>query len=223
MIMKKLLLIILCVFMQFPLQAQNDRKTSRLETLQNAVTIEPLYWFNNGLKINYERELFPKNWIEAGVVGYLYHRENFQGVFGATYFGDNDAEKASGYGFDLHYKWLPVPFMYVSCGFQYRRHKVHYEDYVLGFQDFEEDGLTFYEPALMDANQIISRYGGTLRIGFQTRTFRRVSAGGFIGLSYFNSDYDKVYYRNGSWDGPLNSLYHKGLVLDMGFKIGLRF
>jgi len=219
--MKKIYFILIFTALTVNAFCQKSRR-DRGETFKNVITAEPLYLFNNGLKINYERRLFAHNWVEVSVVGYKYDKESFQNVWGAPYFWDNDIDRGYGYGADLHYKWFPLQFMYLSCGVQLRHHKISADDYTYGFSSYEEDGMTYYYPSLRSVSQYVNHFSTCLRLGFQTRPFRRVSVGGFIGFNYVRSSTNDTFYNYWT-DDDVFSLTYNGLMPELGFKIGVRF
>jgi hypothetical protein len=218
--MKKYLFFIFTGFMLTTANAQ-QKLVYIYEPYKNVITFEPLYFFNNGLKVNYERMLFADNWLECSLVGYFYDDENFQSIFGSNHLWESNVGKAYGYGFDVHYKWFPVSMMYLSGGFQFRRHKItpDYYYYTYHFHEYMEDGLTFIAPVPSDyeVNEYINRYIGCLRVGFQSRPYRRVSVGGYIGVNFMWAD------EKGGSIYSSSYITHNGIMPDIGFKLGVRF
>jgi len=222
MIMRKIAYTILLAATVTAAFAQRDGNKSGF-TYKNAITWEPLYVFNNGFKINYERRIAECQWLEGSLIGYKYDDNYFQNMMDIGYYSDGDVDKSYGYGADLHYKYCVLPFMYASVGLQYRGHRVttDYSSYV--FIPYEEDGLQFISPEIDHLQKVfVQRYAASFRLGFQTRTFRRVSVGGFVGMSVIKS----VVHKDASWnwyEGYLFDLTYSGLLPELGLKVGFRF
>jgi len=216
---KYIYIIIFAVYIAVAYTGQ-EKNVGQSILYQNTITLEPLYFFNNGLKINYERNLFKNTWIETGITGYKYDKVNFQNIAGDAYFWDSDITKAYGYGIDLHYKWFPTSIMYLSAGFQVRHHNITNDDTNYSFIEYKEDGLTFITYTITPVTQNINRFATCLRIGLQSRQYHRISVGGFAGFSYIHTNTSGSIYNN--WNSP-DMLTFSGIMPELGFKIGVRF
>jgi hypothetical protein len=204
------------------------------KSFKNAVTIEPLYVYGSGMRVNYERMLAPKQWIETSLTGYkVQHDSDLRQTWQLVFFDEDRVKYAYGVGGDVHYKYMIKPYMYFSAGVFYRFNKVNFIDGNT-FKEFEEDGLKFYEPAERYVNRFVHRYGTTVRLGYQSKPYRRVTVGGYVGLSYIRSRYngDSSYGHSNFYgytyginirEGNVTNLHYSGLMPVFGFRIGVRF
>jgi hypothetical protein len=199
-------------------EAQNEMK----ETFKNTLAVQPLYWVNNGFRIDYERQLnTPKHWLQVSGIGYYVEDED---IFWNLWMNSGaQIDKTWGAGLEVNYKYFPFkrPVMYFSGGLAFSHFNVDYCESGYQFISYENDGLTYYEPEWQTGNatQYFNRVGTNLYLGFQNRPARRFLIDGYTGVGYTYSFYDKNKY---SPDRYLNSLSYRGISFTIGFRIGFR-
>jgi hypothetical protein len=187
---------------------------------RNGLSVEPLYLFVDGLRINYERQLqTPRHWIDVSAIGYARkNSENWENWF----FNGYNTDRAWGLGAELNYKYFVLPFMYLSFGAGGGQQTVTYTRTAVDYSSYREDGLVFYEPDFDARSRTAtwSKVAGNIRLGFQSKSTRRVLAGGYVGLGYVHSFYDSA--AQSLPNNPL-SLGFRGIGPHAGFRIGVRF
>ncbi|MDR3252064.1 MAG: hypothetical protein LBT35_00635 [Tannerella sp.] len=197
------------------------------EGYKNAFSIEPFYLTNNGLRLNYERQLAsPAHWLEASFIGYVVdfrHEDRdryLPNSFYTTWFlNGRDIRNAWSLGTEINYKYFLHPFFYLSVGGAYSHTDV--VDYANTFHKFQEDGLTFYEHAWGESTQRFDRVSGNFRVGFQTKNYRRVVVGGYVGITLTHSFYSPRDEGDYTSD-DITNLRYSGFIPHIGFRIGFR-
>ncbi|MDR2118565.1 MAG: hypothetical protein LBP25_03410 [Tannerellaceae bacterium] len=210
------LLLILCLPFRTPeAAAQHDSPA----TFKNTLAIQPLYWLNNGIRIDYERQLKnPSHWLQISGIGYyLMDSENFW-----TLWNYDDLNDAWGAGMEVNYKYFPFGrIWYLSAGLSAAHFSVQYSTEHFTYISYEQEGLTYYEPRWenVEESQQFERFGTNLCVGIQTRPSRRFLLDFYTGAGRVFSlyDEDKRYP-----DKYLNSLSYRGITLTMGVRIGFR-
>lgn len=212
------LLLAVCIFACRGVEAQNETK----KAFTNSLAVQPLYWLNNGYRVDYERQLKnPAHWLQLSAIGY--HVED-KDLFWILWM-DNDSRfnRAWGAGLEANYKWFPFerPVMYFAGGLSFSHFDVKYSEASYRFINYQENGLTYYEPEWQtrSLSQYFERLGTNLSLGFQNRPTRRFLIDGYAGICYLYSFYDKEKYRPDSY---LNSLSYRGVSFTLGFRIGFR-
>ncbi|MDR1763073.1 MAG: hypothetical protein LBR64_03855 [Dysgonamonadaceae bacterium] len=225
--MKYKILIISILTLAFPAncfpQWTNDSRITK-----NAITIEPLYLYNFGLRINYERQIStPKHWVEFSAVGYFPSSDDFSlshiWFYDDSYYYNRNVKTNWGTTFEVAYKYYPLSFIYLASGLSYNHHEAKFEGFDTKFNSYIEDGLLFYEPAYKtsDCWESFDRVGLNLRLGMQTPLYRRFVVGCYVGLSYNYSFFDENNFS--SEDKSVTTVYYRGFVPSTGFRIGVRF
>ena len=204
----------------FPVTNASAQQREPGQNFYNALSVEPLYLFVDGLRINYERQLqAPRHWLEISAIGYAQKKSR---TWENWFFDGNHSDKAWGLGTDVSYKYFVRPFMYISCGAAYGHQSVTFSRETVEFNKYVEDDLIFYEPIFGRKSHrgAWNKVAGNLRIGFQTKSVRRVVVGGYIGIGYVHSFYDSelIYLPN----DPI-TLGFRGFTPHAGFRIGTRF
>jgi hypothetical protein len=190
------------------------------KTFENTLAIQPLYWINNGFRIDYERQLkSPYHWLQLSAIGYYVENEN---SFWTLWNSIPDMNDAWGVGLEANYKYFPSGnIWYVSAGLSASRFSVQYDrvDYTYG--SYTEEGLTYYEPQWreVEESQRFGRFGTNFYVGVQNRLTHRFLIDGYIGFGRVYSFYDKDKYYPDSY---MNSLSYRGMTFTLGVRIGFR-
>ncbi|MDR2809194.1 MAG: hypothetical protein LBB84_01385 [Tannerellaceae bacterium] len=209
------LLTLACLATSFPnVEAQEHPRTFR-----NTLAIQPLYWLNNGMRIDYERQLKnPRHWLQVSAIGYYVGDDNSLWM----QWLDRDIRHAWGVGLETNYKYFPFgKILYVSGGLSAAHYSVQYNEWRHTFLSYQENALTYYEPQWEEVKESsnFARFGTNVFVGVQNRPGRRFLIDGYAGVGRVFSFYDahKAYP-----DNYLNSLSYRGITLTLGLRIGFR-
>ncbi|MDR1919962.1 MAG: hypothetical protein LBQ65_10005 [Tannerellaceae bacterium] len=206
----------------FGAEAQQERQPG----FKHALSVQPLYWLNNGFRLDYERQLKnPAHWLQISGVGY--YADDVNDFWSFWSFGDHPLNEAWGGGLDASYKWFPFKrVLYTSAGLSVRHFNLKYNETIEDFISYERDGLTYYEPQSreVEVSQYFDRLGANLYLGVQNNSTKRFLIDAYIGLGWTYSFYDKDKYYPGKYYGYIssNSLSYRGITLLLGFRIGFR-
>jgi hypothetical protein len=188
---------------------------------KNNLGLQPLYLFNQGMRIDYERQLNdPHHWLQMSATGYYADDTDYSGI-ATLLFGDDRIKKLSGAGVEVNYKYffLKRRFLYVSAGVSHRY--FHTLSHAFGYASYHEDGLTFYRLNYGLQSQDFNRVGFNSCFGVQTSPYKRFFVDGYVGLGLCRSFYD----RDGYYPDPanINGLSYSGLTFTVGMRAGMRF
>jgi hypothetical protein len=207
------------------LNAQN-REQDRTEP-RYAFSIEPLYLYNAGLKLNLEKQLKPKEWVEVNLTGYYLPYSKIENRY-AIFFGDYQDggyftinsvfqrfSKLNGGGIGGAYKRYVFKSIVVSANISYTYYDVQFPSWE--FYKYEEDGLIFYDYGRREVHQYFNNMKISLLAGMRTSFRRAFFAEYFIGLGYAYSfhDKDKKAYN----ESPFGFGY-RGIYPTIGIKLG---
>jgi len=192
---------------------------------KNAISLEPLYIVNNGLRVNYERQIInPHHWLEFSSTGYFSYNEN--NTLPKQWFYDSfdnfSVKNNWGLALEASYKYYPIYFMYISSGITYSHHEAALAGNTMIYNSYVEDGLTYYEPTFeyYDNWKAFDRLGVNLKIGLQTPLYRNFLIGGYFGLGFA-----KAFYRDDGYvpNKSIISVTYSGVTPLLGWRIGFRF
>lgn len=212
------ILIMACTLLPACAAAQG---TPRTDGYGHSLAVQPLYIFNQGVRVDYERQLSsPYHWLQVSGKGYYMHRADDAGLL-TLLFGDDRIETLSGAGAELNYKYffLKRRHLYVSAGLSYGY--VHTKLHGVDFSGFREDDLTLYRPHYRLQSQDFNRAGFNTFFGIQTSPYRRFFVDVYAGVGYARSFYDRSRYYPDT--GNMNGLSYSGPTVTAGVRIGIRF
>ena len=200
--------------------AQAQEADATQESFKNTLAVQPLYWLNNGLRIDYERQLkTPYHWLQVSAIGYYVEDEN---AFWTLWNNSPDINSAWGAGLEVNYKYFPYgKIFYVSGGLSAAHFSVQYDKINYIYSSYTGEGLTYYEPdwETVEESSSFGRLGMNFYAGVQNRHSRHFLIDGYAGFGRVHTFYDKDKYYPDSY---LNSLSYRGLTLTIGFRIGFR-
>ncbi|MDR3338625.1 MAG: hypothetical protein LBT25_00770 [Candidatus Symbiothrix sp.] len=183
-----------------------------------AFSIEPLYLYNGGLRINAEKRLTQKEWFELSVTPYYlppYDNNYDYSGWSTSNAGFDYFSKLQGIGIGAGYKLYFSPLFFINPGVSYTFYKVKYPGY--DFHPYQENDLTLYTYGYEQITQHFNKY--TLSFCFGGRTpFKRlffVEYYGGVGQSF--SFYDS---RKKPFDETMFGFGYKGIYLTTGVKLG---
>ena len=185
--------------------------------------MQPHYLFNGGLRVDFEKQIKPKQWLLASVKGYYLPHTDFDDDTWWSFFTDNsygDITGLNGFGIELGYKRTLLPrtdILYLSGGLSYGYFDGQY--YGTKYISYIENGLTFDEPRFGEINQYFNRLGANACFGIQTQPKHRFCVDGYIGIGYNYSFYNK---NKQAFDEEMYTAGYRGLSLITGIRLGFR-
>ncbi|GHT40487.1 hypothetical protein FACS189437_06140 [Bacteroidia bacterium] len=219
------LILLSCLFLfsgLITLHAQDAEK----KLPRYAVSVEPFYLYNGGLRLNVEKRLSDKEWLELNITGYhLSHRDIRANNFlwwsyeeGGHFTSNSDFEQFSGLkglGIGSTYKKYFYGTCFVSTSASYAYYNVEYPAW--NFHPYVEEDLTFYEYGLKDTHQHFNKIAGNLCIGAHSSFRHAYSIEFYGGLGYAHSFYnqDKKAYNE-----TVFGFGYRGIHPVFGMKIG---
>jgi hypothetical protein len=186
-----------------------------------AFTVEPLYLFNGGLRINAEKQMTKKEWLEVNITPYyVQNDDNEYNIYNEWFFSTSNSDfdyfsKLQGIGVGGGYKYYLSSHFFVNPGISYTFYKVKYPSY--SFHPYQEDGLTFYTYDYNQASQHFNKFtlsfcfGG--RTSFDNLFFIEYYGGLGQAFSFFDSN-------KKPFDDTIFGFGHTGLYLTAGMKFG---
>jgi hypothetical protein len=208
-----------CLLCPAAISAQETIRTP----YKHAFSIQPLYIYINGLRLDYEQQLKnPKHWLQVSATGY-FGNEDFAFLELLMLDLQSNIERVRGGGLELTYKYFPFTrFFYTAASLSYAHFNVgrKYTNYVL--DPYEENGLTYYEPRWSSEleKSFFNKVETNLYIGIQNSLYKKFLIDTYVGIGYKHSFYDSnKFVPNDSF----TSLGYTGLTLAMGVRLGYRF
>jgi hypothetical protein len=191
-----------------------------------AVTFEPMYLHNGGLRLNLEKQWKQRERLELNIAGYyLPYNEiipsyslsgNIEG--GGHYTPSSELKsfnRLSGVGVGGTYKRYFLKSCVVNAGISYTYSDIQYPS--LDFHKYSEDGLTFYDYDLREIHQYFNTLAVHLSTGIRSSFHHLFFVEYTMGLGYAYSFYDKD--KNAYNESPLGFGY-KGIYPVISIKLG---
>jgi hypothetical protein len=181
-----------------------------------ALSFEPSYLFNNGLRMNLERKMTKQDWLGVNITGYyspLDPRNN------STWISNSDFQEIDGLkglGIGGTYKRYFARICFINLGANYTFFDVRNKAY--DYRAFTEDGLVFYEYGYMDKHYYYKKATANITFGIHS-TFRHVFfAEPYIGVGLAHSFYDKSYPEK--YNDTMFGFGYRGPYFLLGIKLG---
>ena len=230
--MKKYLLLTVAWFFASQAFAQ-DTSGEPYSLSQNRYTfaIQPLQWFNYGLRFDFEMRLGDgPGWLQFGPAVYFnsdedkddpsyYYEGNDYHYFSRWYYGGmrEPYSKMRGSGLDVNYKWFinSDRSFYLASGLSYAHFNIEY--WGRGWESYFEDGLQYHAYVLDYRTQNINRLGINMFFGYQAPAQDSFLFDVFWGLAYRHSFSDK---NKPSFSESMLSYGYAGTVFLVGVRIG---
>jgi len=198
--------------------AQTD--TLRTKT----ISIVPQYLINKGLRIDFEKQLSSRQWLQVAPQFYMDLKGRENSDYSSSDDDTKDYEKMYGFGLDLNHKIflknnLARPFGgYVSYGASYQHFSITLKGY--RWDKVEVDGLPQLKPTFAEATQTIEKIGAQLCIGAQYEIVDFLFWDIYIGLGFrysiYNSPLNIRRLEENLWDYG-----YSGTTLIGGFRLGV--
>jgi hypothetical protein len=191
-----------------------------------AITVEPLYLHNGGLKLNLEKQLKQKETLELSLVAYFLPYRKIESYYFLFWGGKEGGyitpssefqrfNKLSGCGIGGAYKRYFSKFGVLSAGMSYTYSDIQYPH--LGFHKYKEDGLTFYEYDLREVHQNFNTFAANLSAGIHSSFHNLIFVECTLGLGYAYSLYDK---DKRAFNNYALGLGYRGIYPALSVKLG---
>ena len=222
-----IILFVCCLHPALRLQAQTEEETA---APRYAVSIEPFYLYNGGLRLNLEKNLKANHWIELNLTGYwLPHSDARQKTVdenGKTSYtssgyiiSNSDFRRIyglSGLGIGCTYKYNLSKYFTLNPAISYTRYNV--ENTAYDYVPYREDGLTFYEYALIYKKQTFRKLTTQITLSGRSSFKYLLFMEYYTGLGYAYSFYDE---NKPHFDETMFGYGYRGYYFTLGIKIGV--
>ena len=211
--MKKILLLtgLLSVLLINTSIAQKD--TTKIDGL--IYSFVPQYLINRGIRIDVEKQITSKSFIQFCPQFYLGEQRDFNSTdiyYDDVYYDDDDFNKIIGGGLNIYHK--------IFANDDFTKNGIYFS-YGASYSYFDIDYYEEYLGSTIDANGIIQKFGGDLLIGYQFFFGSKLSLDIYTGVGTRFSTMD----TNGENRDRFNSNYvsskYQGNLLHAGIRIGL--
>ncbi len=203
---KKGILIFILLLSIHPLQAQDEIAQDGIDYYRS-ITLVPQYLFINGIRIDFERRIKNRHWLQ--VCPQIYLRENSLGIFSASY------DKLVGAGVLLYHK------IYLNQEID-KQHGLYFS-YGGGYNYYS---LTYsYGSPKTTGKTEINAISGHMIVGLQMVIHERILLDIFTGLSHTYSfkDLDKNNTKSYKFNSSSVDYGYSGSSLLLGVKLGFLF
>lgn len=187
-----------------------------------ALSFEPLYLFNAGIRFNFETLLKgdQRQVLQISAIGYYndWYDDDWETLLLDNTYGSN---KVAGGGVGVDYRLFPssqYQKFYVSGGISYHYFSLNHDACKL--VSFTEDDLVFYEPVMTTSNTPFNKFGANFCLGLQNRKSKVILTDIYMGAGYSYGFFDEEKYTPGN---TMHSIGYRGITLLLGFRLGFRF
>jgi len=181
-----------------------------------ALSFEPLYIFNNALRIDMERKITPNEWLGINLTGYYSEYNPDAGRSWKSNSGFHQIDGLKGLGIGATYKHYFTRISFINLGANYTFFDVRNEGY--GYREFRENGLAFYEYGKMDKHSIFKKVTANITYGIHS-TFRRAFfVEPYVGMGLAHGFYDESYQEK--YNDTMFGFGYRGPYLLLGVKLG---
>jgi hypothetical protein len=181
-----------------------------------ALSCEPLYLLNHGMRISLERKMNARDWAGINLTGYnISHDPDTYGQWTSN--SDfNRIGALKGFGIGGTYKRYFFRKLFVNLGAGYTYYDVRKK--APGYEPFSEDGLTFYRYDEIDQHSFFNKIMTNASVGIHS-TFRHAFfAEPYFGVGMAYSFYDRSYTEK--YNETMFGFGHRGFYWVLGVKLG---
>lgn len=216
-----ILFFVILFAVKMDIQAQPVQQYHETAFPRYAFSLEPLYLYNGSMRLNVEKRLESKDWIELNLTGYYLHHDKIETreyEQGSHFTSNSDFERftgLSGLGIGSTYKHYFSRSFFLSAGASYTYYRVQYMG--LGFYQYEEDKLNFYKYHYQDFSQTFNKFTTNLSIGARSTFLHTFFVEYYFGVGYAYSLYNK---EKRAYNSTPFGFGYKGSYPTAGIKIG---
>lgn len=192
-------------------KAQSD--TTKIDGM--IYSFVPQYLINHGIRIDIEKQITPRSFIQFCPQFYLGEQKDFNSndvYYDDISYSEDDFNKVIGGGLNIYHK-IFANSDFTSNGI--------YFSYGLSYSYFEIDYFEEYLGNTINANGKIQKYGGDLLIGYQFFFGNKLSLDLYTGIGSRFSTMDTDGQDRDRFNTNYFSYKYNGNLLHVGFRIGL--
>jgi hypothetical protein len=184
-----------------------------------ALSFEPMYFFNNALRVNLEKKVAQRDWLGLNVTGYyspLDPDANDRSITSNSDFEYIDGLRGLGLGGTYKHYFTRICFIDLGAGYTF--FDVRNEGFDYNYSKFIEDGLVFYEYGEVKKHQYFGKVMVNTNFGIHS-TFRHLFfVEPYVGMGWAYSFYDHSYQEK--YNETMFGFGYRGPYLLMGLKLG---
>lgn len=187
----------------------NQQASAQVDTINNEViAFHPFHLIQNGIRVDYDRNICRNHWIQIGPQFYVAERSN------DNYYGD--FKNLMGVGISaFHRIYLGKTQQPLGVYFSYG---LTYNYFNLQYNDLPNNSIT---PKI--AETTINKFGADIVIGYQTAVFDKLILDFYAGLGgrYSEKTYTGTQHR--SFNEQMGDYGFTGNVIVLGIRLGFGF
>lgn len=183
------------------------------------VSVKPLLLTDGEFKISLEKRLKgKKEWIGIGLSGFYLPTKTDGTWETRNTLGDSDCMVGlKGGAIDFTYKYYFTRMVYLGGDLFYGHYRVKYNAYY--FQQYEEDGLVFYERMYGNRQMRFDKIAGNLYFGVGSSITNKVFVDTYLGIGHSSSFYEDHIHS-------FNNIFgfgYRGFYPVLGLRVGMTF
>jgi hypothetical protein len=180
-----------------------------------AISCEPLYILNYGVRINLERKITQRDWAGINITGYSAPDSHTYGSWMSNSdFYRIDAMKGIGIGGT--YKRHFFRKLFINLGAGYTFFDVQKKDFA--FEEFHEDGMLFYQYDKIEKHCFFNKITTNASIGIHSTFQQLFFVEPYLGAGLAYSFYDQSYRRK--YNETMFGFGYRGFYWVLGVKLG---
>jgi hypothetical protein len=179
-----------------------------------AISLEPLYIANCGLRMNFEYRPAKKHSLELSLMPYYFpgDDDDYGNIIANSTF--DDFYSLAGLGAGFGYKYYFASLFFISPNISYTRYNVKYHG--LEYNQFEEDGLKYYYYGKTLVKQSFDKFTACITLGSRTPYRRAFFIEYYAGIGLAHSIYDT---NKKAYDELMFGYGYSGVYLTTGIKL----
>jgi hypothetical protein len=187
------------------------------EEEESAFTLsyEPLYLLNSAMRINLEKRITPRSWLGINLTGYYWPYDPEYG-YGTSNSDFQSVGGLKGIGIGGTFKNYYARKWFIELGAGYTFVDVRNEDY--GLREFHENGLPYYEYALMDTHSYFRKVTANFTVGLHSTFHQFFYIEPYTGIGLAHSFYDNSYGEK--YNETMFGFGYKGIYVVLGIRLG---
>jgi hypothetical protein len=181
-----------------------------------ALSFEPLYIFNYGMRLNLERKMTASDWAGIHVTGYYaaYKPDTYGQWMSNSDFLRIDGLKGFGIGGTYKRYFFRKFFFNLGAGYTYYDVRKN----APGYEKFREDGLDFYRYSEVDKRSFFNKITTSAAVGIHSTFQQAFFAEPYFGAGWAYSFYDRSYGEK--YNETMFGFGHRGFYWVLGVKLG---
>lgn len=184
---------------------------------QYIVSTKPLLLFDGEYKVSFEKALKnPQHWVGVGLSAFYLPERDGKTWETRNTIDHDDLKSLKGFGIDVTYKYYILRnIMYIGGDIFYGHYQTGHDGYF--FEEFKENGLTFYEYRHGIVKTEFNKLAGNIYIGIGTPIANKFFIDTYIGIGRSGN-------LTNEHDNQFDSIFgygYKGYYPVLGVRVGL--